>query len=351
MLFNSITFAIFLPIAFIGYWVCPSKYRWIFILSVSYYFYMGWNAKYVLLIFATTLVSYACGLLVEKGESRRQKKAWMIAGCGAIFCVLFLFKYFNFFMESLNAILSRFFVQTNDFALKLILPVGISFYTFQTASYIMDVYQGKIHAERHFGYYAAFVSFFPQLVAGPIERASELLPQIKKEHSFKYGKGSYGVKLMAVGYFKKIVLADTLAKYVDLIFNNVYDYQGFSLFLGALFFTFQIYCDFSGYSDIAIGVAKLLDIDLMDNFKSPYFAVSVHDFWRRWHISLSTFFRDYVYIPLGGSRCGKVRNSANLMVTFLLSGLWHGASWNYILWGGYTWHITDCREHTAFENI
>lgn len=227
MLFNSITFAVFLPIVFILYWLCPSKYRWALLLITSYYFYMGWNVKYVLLIFATTLVSYACGVLVEKSESHRKKKVWVIVGCAVIFGILFLFKYFNFFMENLNAILSRFFIQTNEFTLKLILPVGISFYTFQTVSYIIDVYHGEIPAEKHFGYYAAFVSFFPQLVAGPIERASNLLPQLKAEHGFKYEKASYGVKLMAVGYFKKIVIADALAKYVDLIFADVFAYRGY----------------------------------------------------------------------------------------------------------------------------
>ncbi len=334
MLFNSVAFAIFLPIVFILYWILPAKSRWILLLAASYYFYMGWNAKYIVLIFAVTVISYICAIIIEKIHDTRIKKMCILLSAFIILGILFLYKYFNFFFNNLTIIADKFSIKLNPYVLKLVLPVGISFYTFQTLSYIIDVYRGEIKAEKHFGYYAAFVSFFPQLVAGPIERASNLLPQIKKEHDFKYEKASYGAKLMAIGYFKKIVLADTLAQYVDTVFSDVYSYHGFTLFLTSLFFTVQIYCDFSGYSDIAVGTAKMFGIDLMDNFNSPYFSVSMHDFWRRWHISLSSFFRDYVYIPMGGSRCGKIRNMINLLATFLLSGLWHGASWNYIVWGG-----------------
>lgn len=336
MLFNSIAFAIFLPVVFILYWILPVKNRWMLLLAASYYFYMGWNAKYVVLIFTATFISYFCAILMEKASSIRVKRICMLSSAIVILGILFLFKYYNFFLDNLSILARKFSITMNPYTLKLILPVGISFYTFQTLSYVIDVYKGKIRAEKHLGYYAAFVSFFPQLVAGPIERASNLLPQIKEERKFEYEKASYGVKLMAVGYFKKIVLADTLAKYVDIVFADVYSYHGFTLFLASLFFTFQIYCDFSGYSDIAVGTAKMFGINLMNNFNSPYFSVSIHDFWKRWHISLSTFFKDYVYIPLGGNRMGKIKNMANLMVTFLLSGLWHGASWNYIVWGGYT---------------
>lgn len=232
------------------------------------------------------------------------------------------------------ALLSSFAIELHPTTLNLLLPVGISFYTFQTLSYVIDVYKGDVPAEHHFGKYATFISFFPQLVAGPIERTRNLLPQINQEHFFDYDKATYGLKLMAWGFFKKLVVADVLAKYVDIIYDSPYDYHGFSLVLATLFFTIQIYCDFSGYSDIAIGTAKLLDIDLMTNFKSPYFSSSIKEFWSRWHISLSTWFRDYVYIPLGGNRKGKLRTNLNLVITFLVSGLWHGANWTYIIWGG-----------------
>lgn len=341
MLFNSTVFAVFLPIVFLIYWLFPPKYRWVLLLAASYYFYMGWNAKYVLLIFGITFVSYLCGILLELLRNTWQKKCVLFLSYGTTLGLLFLFKYYSFFLQNLNSVLSRFSFRLHSFTEKLLLPVGISFYTFQALSYMADVYHGKQKAEKHFGFYAAFISFFPQLVAGPIERAENLLPQIKAEHAFSYYKASCGARQMALGYFKKIVLADTLAIYVDTIYQDVHAYSGFTLFLASVFFSFQIYCDFSGYSDIAIGTAKLFDIDLMDNFKSPYFAVSIHDFWKRWHISLSSFFRDYVYIPLGGNRCSTVKNSFNVMCTFLLSGLWHGAAWHYIVWGGGKWGFTN----------
>lgn len=227
-----------------------------------------------------------------------------------------------------------FSIEYSPFMLQVLLPVGISFYTFQTLSYVIDVYRARVQAEKHFGIYAAFISFFPQLVAGPIERTTNLLPQIKKENHFDYEQASYGMKLMAWGFFKKIVIADTLAIYVDAVYSDVYNYQGMVFVLATFFFAVQIYCDFSGYSDIAIGCAKLFGINLMSNFKSPYFSSSVKEFWSRWHISLSTWFRDYVYIPLGGSRVGAWRHKANLLITFLGSGLWHGANWTYVIWGG-----------------
>ncbi|MBQ8198156.1 MAG: MBOAT family protein [Lachnospiraceae bacterium] len=332
MLFNSLAFAVFLPIVFFLYWALPNKYRPIWILIASYYFYMSWNVKYVVLILFTTVISYGCAILMQKWK---KKKTVLL--CGTLIAslgVLFFFKYFNFFSISAANVLSRFAIQVHPVTLSLMLPVGISFYTFQTLSYVIDVYRGDVEAEKNFITYAAFISFFPQLVAGPIERTKNLFPQIKGEHRFDKEQVTYGLLLMAWGFFKKLVVADNLAIYADQIFDDVHYYGGFSMLMAALFFTFQIYCDFSGYSDIAIGCAKLFDIRLMTNFRSPYFAISIKDFWSRWHISLSTWFRDYVYIPLGGNRVNKVHNAFNLMVTFLVSGLWHGAAWHFVVWGG-----------------
>lgn len=333
MLFNSMEFAIFLPIVFMLYWAIPNKYRWILLLVSSYYFYMSWNVKYVFLILFTTLVSYGCALLLESTESVSRRKGYLVLTSVVSLGVLFFFKYFNFFSESFCSLLQSFAIPMHPITLKLMLPVGISFYTFQTLSYVIDVYRGNVKAERHLGKYAAFISFFPQLVAGPIERTSNLLPQISKEHHFQYEKASYGLRLMAWGFYKKIVVADTLALYVDPVYGNVQMYKGLALIMSTVLFTIQIYCDFSGYSDIAIGTAKLFDVDLMRNFNSPYFSASIKEFWSRWHISLSTWFRDYVYIPLGGNRCKKSRHYLNLIITFLLSGLWHGANWTYVIWG------------------
>ena len=334
MLFNSIAFAIFLPIVFAVYWALPHKFRWVLVLIASYYFYMSWNAVYVFLILFTTAVSYFAARLMEKTDNKKKKK-WVLGGT-AVLClgVLFFFKYFNFVSTSITGFFSLFAIKLDPVTLNLLLPVGISFYTFQTLSYVIDVYKGDVPAERHFGYYAAFISFFPQLVAGPIERTRNLLPQIKAEHKFDYDKATYGLKLMAWGFFKKLAIADVISIYVDKVYADLYACSGLDLVLAVFFFTVQIYCDFSGYSDIAVGTAKLLGIDLMDNFKSPYMSFSIKEFWSRWHISLSTWFRDYVYIPLGGNRVSKLRNYFNLLVTFLVSGLWHGANWTYVIWGG-----------------
>lgn len=341
MLFNSISYAFFLPIVFGIYWLLPEKFRWIIILVSSYYFYMSWNASYVLLILFTTGISYATALAIQ-GCSRIKYKKWLMSLAISI-CLLMLvfFKYFNFFTDIVDSFLRLFYIKVHPVTLKLLLPVGISFYTFQTLSYVIDVYQGKIQPERNFGKYAAFISFFPQLVAGPIERASDLMPQICGSHKFSYDEATYGLKLMAWGFFKKLVIADNLAFYVDKFYagldtNNVpiSSWGGSACIIATIFFSLQIYCDFSGYSDIAMGTAKLLDIKLSKNFNSPYFSSSVKEFWSRWHISLSTWFRDYVYIPLGGNRCGKLKHKVNLILTFLLSGLWHGSNWTFILWGG-----------------
>lgn len=293
---------------------------------------MSWNPKYVVLILTTTLVSYLAALLIER--YKQSKKIILMGTLIVCMGILFFFKYYNFLSQSVCELLNAMTIRINPVTLKVLLPVGISFYTFQTLSYVIDVYRGNIEAEKHFGIYATFVSFFPQLVAGPIERTENLLPQIRSNKVFQYDQASYGMKLMAWGFFKKMVISDNLAQYVDVIFESPQKYSGFSYILAAMFFAIQIYCDFSGYSDIAIGTSKLMGINLMTNFRSPYFSSSIKEFWSRWHISLSTWFRDYVYIPLGGNRVGKVRHKINLIITFLASGLWHGANWTFVIWGG-----------------
>ena len=333
MLFNSWQYALFFPIVFALYWGLPHRFRIGLILIASYYFYMSWNVKYVVLILFTTIVSYSAALIIAKTDSIRTKKAILILSLIACLGVLFVFKYFNFFAGAVVDFMSLFTIHLHPMTLKLLLPVGISFYTFQTLGYVIDVYRDKTQPEKNFWVYATFISFFPQLVAGPIERTNNLLPQIKAVHEFKYEQAAYGIKLMAWGFFKKLAIADVLAAYVDRVFANLHDYQGFVLVLTIFFFTIQIYCDFSGYSDIARGCSKMLGIDLMENFRSPYFSASLREFWSRWHISLSTWFRDYVYIPLGGNRCGKFRHNMNLLLTFTISGLWHGASWTFVAWG------------------
>ena len=334
MQFNSLQFAIFLPIVFAMYWLLPHKYRWMFLLGASYYFYMSWNVKYVFLILLTTGVTYLAALLIESTESRNRRKVYLTLAAVICFGVLVIFKYLNFLLKSVNDLTSLLAIPLHPVTMKLMLPVGISFYTFQTISYVLDVYYGKVKAERNFGIYATFISFFPQLVAGPIERTDHLLPQIREEHTFSYEEGIDGLRIMLWGFFKKILIADVAAAYVDQVYADVTGYQGFDLLVVIFLFTIQIYCDFSGYSDIAQGTAKLFGIQLMQNFRSPYLSSSIQEFWRRWHISLSQWFRDYVYIPLGGSRCSTLRKYRNVMITFLLSGLWHGADWSFVLWGG-----------------
>lgn len=314
MLFNSMAFAIFLPIVFILYWICPSKYRYLFLLIISYFFYMCLNIKYIFLLLFTTIISYTLARMLYAANTILIKRILLAAGIFSLIGVLIYFKYIP--------------------TIKFMLPVGISFYTFQTLGYLIDVYKGKYAPEKHFGYYSLFVSFFPQLLSGPIGRADLLLPQLKKKTEFNSSKAAYGIKLMAVGYFKKLVVASLLISTVDSVYDNVDSYIGLVYILATIMFAIQIYCDFSGYTDIAIGASMLLGIELNDNFKSPYFSRSIKEFWSRWHISLSTWFRDYLYIPLGGNRVGKPRHLINLMITFLVSGLWHGASLTYIIWGG-----------------
>ena len=333
MLFNSWQFALFFPIVFALYWGLPHKFRVWLLLIASYYFYMSWSAKYVVLILFTTLVSYFAAILLERTHSQRTKRLILAGSLVACLGVLFVFKYVNFFAGVLVDFMDIFAIKLHPTTLKLLLPVGVSFYTFQTLGYVIDVYRGTTKAEHNLGVYATFISFFPQLVAGPIERTNNLLPQIKAVHTFNYSQAAYGIKLMTWGFFKKLCIADVVALYVDKVFADVYSYKGFALILAVFLFTVQIYCDFSGYSDIARGCSKMLGIDLMENFRSPYFSASIHEFWSRWHISLSTWFRDYVYIPLGGNRVSKARHNLNLMLTFMISGLWHGASWTFVAWG------------------
>ncbi len=332
MLFNSFQFAVFLPIVFILYWALPHKYRNPLLLIASYYFYMSWNPRLIVLILLTTTVAFLAAKYMSKGYNKK-----IILSATIFVCIgtLVFFKYFNFLSVSLTSFLRAISLPINDITLNLLLPVGISFYTFQTLSYVIDVYNGKIQVEENFFTFALYVSFFPQLVAGPIERPENLLPQFKEKHIFNYEMAMQGMKRIAVGAFKKIVIADTLAKYVDLIYNDVGSYTGLSLIIATLFFTIQIYCDFSGYSEIARGTANILGFKLMENFKTPYFSASISEFWNRWHISLSSWFKDYVYIPLGGNRVSKSRHYFNLFATFLLSGLWHGANWTFVFWGAY----------------
>ena len=334
MIFNSLAFALFFSITFLLYWVLPHKHRWFLLLAASYYFYISWGLKLVIWLLMTTCISYICARAIENNENNQAKKRYMLAAVISCLGILLVFKYFNFFSTSVSDLLQLLSLPIGRFTLTLMLPVGISFYIFKTISYVMDVYRGTIPAEKHFGIYALYVSFFPQLIAGPIDRAQTLIKQFREDKRFDYYLATYGLKLVAWGFFKKLVIADNLALYVNNVFNNVYEYSGFPLLAAAVFFTIQIYCDFSGYTDIANGVAKMLGINAMKNFDSPYFSTSVQEFWRRWHISLSTWFRDYVYIPLGGNRVNKCRHYLNIMITFLLSGLWHGANWTFIVWGG-----------------
>lgn len=333
MLFNSLPFLIFLPVVVLLFWLLPHRFRWIMLLLASYYFYMSWNPSLVFLIAGTTLISYLSGFIIEKSKKRSVRLSVLIFCLVVSLGVLFFYKYFNFFSESVTALLRAFSLPVGEFTLNLILPVGISFYTFQTLSYTIDIYRGNIKAEKHLGYYALFVSFFPQLVAGPIERPENLLPQLREKRNFSARSFDDGLKYILVGFVKKIVIADTLAYFVNNIYNDPSHFNGLTVLIATLLFAVQILCDFDGYTNIAIGCAKLMNIKLMQNFNNPYGATGIKDFWSKWHISLSGWLRDYVYIPLGGSRCSQPRHMLNLLITFLLSGLWHGANVTFIVWG------------------
>lgn len=332
MLFNSIDFLLFFPIVTILYFLLPHRIRWVWLLGASYYFYMCWNAKYALLIALSTVITYLSGLLIVRFPG--QKKWWVAFSFLSNLAILFFFKYFGFFLNNLSALCGLLGVTFKQPAFDIILPVGISFYTFQALSYTMDVYRGEVEAERNLFKYALFVSFFPQLVAGPIERSKNLLHQVNERHTFDPDRVRDGLLLMLWGMAEKIVIADRVSYLVTYVYDNYAALPGAAMVLATVLFAVQIYCDFSGYSDIAIGAAQVMGFSLMENFRRPYLATSVQDFWRRWHISLSTWFRDYLYIPLGGNRKGTARKYVNLMVTFLTSGLWHGASWNFVVWGG-----------------
>ncbi len=334
MLFNSASFLIFFPMVLAFYFAIPHRFRWSLLLFGSYYFYMCWKPEYVVLIVISTIIDYYSGIQMGKREEKAKRRPFLLLSLAANLGLLFSFKYFNFFSESVREAFNYFNVFYDVPTFDLLLPVGISFYTFQTLSYSIEVYNGRQSPERHLGIFALYVSFFPQLVAGPIERSTNLLPQFSKRQVYDYDRVVDGLKIMLWGLFKKVVIADRLAFYVDAIYNQPGEYQGLSVLVATYFFAFQIYCDFSGYSDMAIGAAKVMGFDLMENFRRPYFSKSIAEFWRRWHISLSTWFRDYVYIPLGGNRVVKWRWYYNLMVVFVVSGLWHGANWTFVVWGG-----------------
>ena len=336
MLFNSFDFAIFLPIVFISYWFLTNKklkFQNILLLTASYIFYGWWDWRFLSLIFFSTCVDYLIGKAIALSQKKQRQKILLFTSLTINLGLLFVFKYYNFFISNFVGAFSFFGLSFTGTTLNIILPVGISFYTFQTLSYTIDIYRKKLAPAKNFIAFAAFVSFFPQLVAGPIERATNLLPQFYSKKKFNKNQAIDGLRQILWGLFKKVVIADQCAVYVNLIFDNSDDYSGSTLVLGAFFFAFQIYGDFSGYSDIAIGVSRLFGFNLMQNFAFPYFSRDIAEFWRRWHISLSTWFRDYLYIPLGGSKGGTVMKVRNTFVIFLVSGFWHGANWTFIVWG------------------
>ena len=334
MLFNSVNFIIFFPIFFLLYWFIAKNRQQqnIALMLGSYFFYGFWDIRFCGLLLFSTLLDYFLALKIANSKGK-EGKIWLWSSIGINVGFLGIFKYYNFFASSFVTLLAHFGLQSNAWLINIVLPVGISFYTFHGLSYIIDVYKARIEPERNFMSYAVFVSFFPLLVAGPIERATHLLPQIQKMRVFNYEKGVDGLRQILWGFFKKLVVADSCAEIADKIFNNHLDYGGSTIALGAIFFAFQIYGDFSGYSDIALGVARLLGIELIRNFANPYFSRDIAEFWRRWHISLTSWFRDYVYFPLGGSKQGLLKSLINTFVIFILSGFWHGSNWTFLCWG------------------
>ena len=338
MLFNSIEFLLFLPIVFCLYWLAARRLKLqnAIIVIASYVFYGWWDWRFLILIAISSICAYVCGLLIERSEGNEgRRKVISISNVVINIAILGFFKYFNFFTENLAVLLSPMGISLDNITVNVLLPVGISFYTFQGLSYTIDVYNRKIQPTRDVIAFFAYISFFPQLVAGPIERATNLLPQMLRRREFQSYNAVDGLRQILWGFFKKMIVADNCAEVANLIFSNYESYNGANLLVGAICFTFQIYGDFSGYSDIAIGTARLFGVNLMQNFKCPYFSRDIAEFWRRWHISLSTWFRDYIYIPLGGSREGKVKAVRNTIILFLVSGLWHGANWTFVLWGAY----------------
>ena len=338
MLFNSFDFLLFFPVVSVFYFVLPHRVRYLWLLAASYYFYMCWNPKYALLMLTSTAITYASGLLITRADaqgSESRKKLWVALSFISNLAILFFFKYFDFALDNLNSLLGAVGIRLIEKPFDIVLPVGISFYTFQALSYTLDVYRHDVVAERNFLKYALFVSFFPQLVAGPIERSSNLVHQISERHYFDVHRVVRGLLLMLWGFFQKMVIADRASVLVDTVYNApaAAEHTGIVAIFATVLFAFQIYCDFSSYSDIARGAAEVMGFSLMKNFDTPYFSRSVAEFWRRWHISLSTWFRDYLYIPLGGNRRGRNRKYLNLMIVFAVSGLWHGASWHFVIWG------------------
>ncbi len=334
MLFNSLDFILFFSIVVLLFWVMRQKHRWVLLLAASYFFYLSWEPAYIILIlFSTSIDYFACRYLTGT-DNMRKKKIGLTLSIVLNLGLLFAFKYYNFLQSALQDLFGLFDISYSPVISDFLLPVGISFYTFQTISYSIDVYRGELKAEKHLGKFALYVSFFPQLIAGPIERAKDLLTQFNtKEHYFKVHQFKEGVTLFVWGLFKKVVVADNAQIIADHFFNNAEFQTGGTLFFATFMFTIQIYADFSGYSDMAIGTAKILGIDLSMNFRTPYFSQSITEFWKRWHITLSSWLRDYVYIPLGGNKKGKAKHLRNLFITFFLAGVWHGASWNFIIWG------------------
>jgi D-alanyl-lipoteichoic acid acyltransferase DltB (MBOAT superfamily) len=333
MLFNSFQFLIFFPLVTLIYFILPGKYRWVHLLIASCVFYAAFIPVYILILLFTILVDYYAGLMISRSEGRK-RKYFLILSIVANVSILAVFKYYNFFTDNINEVLHLLGVQTYPLRhLDIILPIGLSFHTFQAMSYTIEVYRKKFPPERHLGYYALYVMFYPQLVAGPIERPQNVLPQLHVAHVYDHEKMISGLRLMLWGLFKKVVVADRLGGMADEVYNNLGAYSGFAYMIATICFGIQIYCDFSGYSDIAIGSARTMGINLMTNFRTPYFSSSISEFWRRWHISLSTWFRDYVYIPMGGNQGSAIRKYRNLFLVFLISGFWHGASWNFVIWG------------------
>jgi alginate O-acetyltransferase complex protein AlgI len=332
MLFNSLEFLVFFPTVSVLYFILPYKYRWMLLLIASCIFYMAFIPAYILVLALTIIIDYAAGIWIENSQGEKRKMYLIISILSTCF-VLFIFKYFNFFNTNIVGLAHFLNWNYSLSSLSIILPIGLSFHTFQSLSYVIEVYRGHQKAEHHFGIYSLYVMFYPQLVAGPIERPQNILHQLHEEHDFDYTKVKEGLLMMAWGLFKKVVIADRLAFFVNQVYNHPADHHGFEVIIATLFFSIQIYCDFSGYSDMAIGAARVMGYDLMKNFDRPYFSKSIGEFWRRWHISLSTWFKDYVYIPLGGNRVAQWRVFYNLFITFLISGLWHGANWTYIIWG------------------
>lgn len=338
MLFNSIEFVVFLPLVFCIYWLLLGKsykFQNLFLLLASYIFYGWWDPRFLILILLSTIVDFYIGIGLKVHLNSRIRKTLLITSIVVNIGVLFVFKYYDFFAQNFVDAFTFLGGRLKLNSLSIILPVGISFYTFQTLSYSIDIYKGKLEPTKNFISFAAFVSFFPQLVAGPIERATNLLPQFYKRRVFNYAQSVDGLRQILWGLFKKMVIADNCANIVDFIYASPSEHTGSTLFLGTIFFAIQIYCDFSGYSDIAIGTAKLFGFNLMRNFAYPYFSRDIAEFWRRWHISLSTWFRDYIYIPLGGSRGSRILKIRNVLIIFLISGFWHGANWTFIIWGAF----------------